>query len=338
VNTTGLIKYAGAVAALAICSACGGGGSEVAPSNAALNGTYIGRTLSLNGRLVTAARVNSPLPRYATILPDRRRNHKKFEYVINFYGSFAGIFDYPKSDQQIGTINNVGGQGCTNVLFGYGKKTFWIVAGSDQITNYKVPQTPIKTLSVSDGSMPSSCAMDTNGDLAVGILDGPSSGDIDIYKNATGSGTLIPTPLGREFFDGYDNQGNLFFDGFTPGSDFQLDELPKGSSKVQTITTSNTIEFPGSVQWDGKFVTVFDQIANKMYQYTISGTKATLQGTISFGESSDCAQTWIAKGVVYCGDAGNNNGAVFNYPAGGTPLAVFSGNFDEPLGTVAAQR
>jgi hypothetical protein len=344
-NTTGSIKYAGALVALAICSACAGALRQpqddmaVAPSNAALNVQYIGRTASVNGRLVTAARPNlSGLRHYPTIVPDRTPKLKHFEYVINFYGTYASIFDYPKSDKQIGTINNVGGQGCTNVLYGYGKKTIWIVAAYNQITEYEIPQTPIKTLSVSDGSMPSSCAMDTNGDLAVGILDGPSSGDVLIYPNASGSGTFVKTPLAREYFDGYDNQGNLFFDGFTPGSAFQLDELPKGSSKVETITTSNSVEFPGSVQWDGTYVTVFDQLANKMYQYTIAGTKATLKGTISFSGSSDCAQTWIAKGVVYCGDAGNDNGEVFNYPAGGSPIAVFTGNFDEPLGTVAAEK
>jgi hypothetical protein len=336
-NTTGLVKYAGTVAALAICSACSGG-SAVAPSSAAVNSAYIGRTLSLNGRLVTAARVNSPLPRYATILPERLTGHRKFEYIINDYGSFAGIFDYPKSDQQIGTINDVGGQGCTNVLIGYGKKIFWIVAAFNQIEEFKVPDRPIRSLSVSDGSMPSSCAMDTNGDLAVGILDGPSTGDIDLYKNATGSGTLIPTPLAEEFFDGYDNKGNLFADGFTSSGNFGLVELPKGSNKAETITPSNAIEFPGSVQWDGKFMTVFDQIANNLYQYTISGTKATLQGTVSFTTSSDCAQTWLVKGLVYCGDAGNNNGSVFKYPAGGSAIAVFTGNFDLPLGVTAAKR
>jgi hypothetical protein len=337
-NTTGLVKYAGALVALAICSACAGG-SAVAPSNAALNSRYIGRTLSVNGRLVTAARPNlSALPRYATIVPDRTAKSKHFEYIINFYGTYASIFDYPKSTQQIGTINNVGGQGCTNVLHGYGKKTFWIVAAYNQITEYKVPQTPIKTLSVPSSSMPSSCAMDESGDLAVGILNGSGAGDIVIFKNASGSGTFMATPLAREYFDGYDNKGNLFFDGFTGGSGFQLDELAKGSSKVQTITTSNTVEFPGSVQWDGTYMTVFDQLANKMYQYTISGTKAMLKGTVSFSGSNDCAQTWIAEGVVYCGDAGNDNGEVFKYPAGGSPIAVFTGNFDEPLGTVAAKR
>ncbi|MGB8151469.1 MAG: hypothetical protein WCE97_09795, partial [Candidatus Cybelea sp.] len=93
-----------------------------------------------------------------------------------------------------------------------------------------------------------------------------------------------------EYFDGYDNQGNLFADGFND-SGFELVELPKGSTKFQTITTSNTVEFPGSVQWDGTYLTVTDQETNSMYQYTVSGTKATLKGTVSLSGSSDCAQT-----------------------------------------------
>jgi hypothetical protein len=336
---TGLVKYAGAVVALAILSACGGS-SAVAPSTATLNGTYIGRTLWVNGRPVTAARL-SPLPRYATILPDRHRKSKNFEYIINTYGSFATIFDYPKSVQQIGTINNVGGQGCTNVLYGYGKKIIWIVAGSNQIEEFKVPDTPIKSLSIPD-SFPTSCAMDASGDLAVGVYVGSASvggGNVVIFKNGSGSGTVYSTPLDEEFFDGYDNQGNLFADGFTGyRSGFGLVELPKGSTKFRTITTSNSVEFPGSVQWDGTYVTVFDQVANKMYQYTISGTKAMLKGTVSFTGSSDCAQTWIVKGLVYCGDAGNNQGEVFKYPAGGSPMAVLTGNFAEPLGVTAAKK
>jgi hypothetical protein len=243
--------------------------------------------------------------------------------------------------QQIGTINNVGGQGCTNVLYGYGKKIIWIVAGSNQIEEFKVPDTPIKSLSIPD-SFPTSCAMDASGDLAVGVYVGSASvggGNVVIFKNGSGSGTVYSTPLDEEFFDGYDNQGNLFADGFTGyRSGFGLVELPKGSTKFRTITTSNSVEFPGSVQWDGTYVTVFDQVANKMYQYTISGTKAMLKGTVSFTGSSDCAQTWIVKGLVYCGDAGNNQGEVFKYPAGGSPMAVLTGNFAEPLGVTAAKK
>jgi hypothetical protein len=338
-NTTGLVKYAGALVALAICSACAGG-STVAPSSAALNGTYIGRTLFVNGRPVTAARL-SPMPSYATIVPDHH-GKKKFEYIFNYYETYASIFDYPKSVNQIGTINGDGGQGCTNVLYGYGKSIFWNIGGNTQITEYKVPETPIKTLTVAY-TFPSSCAMNTSGDLAVGILYGTSTGgsggQVVIFKNGSGSGTVHTTPLDEEFFDGYDNQGNLFADGFTGDrSGFALVELPKGSSKFQTITTSNPVEFPGSVQWDGTYLTVFDQDTNQFYQYTVSGTKATLKGSVQLSGSGDCAQTWIVKGLVYCGDAGNGNGEVFKYPAGGSPIAVFTGNFDLPLGAVAAHR
>jgi hypothetical protein len=345
-KTIGLVKFAGAMVALAILAACAGalrqaqGDMAVAPSTAALNGTYIGRTLFVNGRPVTAARLNlGPLPRFATILPDRRR-HKKFEYIFNQYETYASIFDYPKSVAQIGSIYGDGGQGCTNVLYGYGKKIFWNIGGNTQITEYQVPQRPIKTLSVVY-SFPSSCAMNTSGDLAVGILyaSGAGGGDVVIFKNASGSGTSYTTPLDEEFFDGYDNQGNLFADGFTGDrTGFSLVELAKGSAKFKTIETSNAVQFPGSVQWDGTYVTVVDQLANKLYRYTISGTKAMLKGTVSFSGSGDCAQTWIAKSVVYCGDAGNDDGEVFNYPAGGSPIAVFTGNFDEPLGAVAVEK
>jgi hypothetical protein len=324
-------------------SGCGGlgqtqNGMAVAPSTAALNATYIGRTLSLNGRPVTAERI-SPLARYATILPDLKKSSKTYEYVFSDYGTYASIFDYPKSDKQIGTINNVGGQGCTNVLYGYGKGIFWNVGGQNQIEEFKVLKTPLKTLSVAY-SFPSSCAMDTSGDLAVGILyaSGAGGGDVVIFKDASGSGKVYTTPLDEEFFDGYDNQGNLFADGFTGDrSGFALVELPKGGTKFETIKTSNEVNFPGSVQWDGTYLTVFDQYANATYQYTVSGTTATLKNTVSLSGSSDCAQTWIVAGLVYCGDAGNGNGEVFDYPKGGSPIAVFKGEFDVPLGVVAAK-
>jgi hypothetical protein len=144
------------------------------------------------------------------------------------------------------------------------------------------------------------------------------------------------TPLAKEYFDGYDPSGNLFADGFTGGSAFALVELPKGSSKFVTIKTSNSPDFPGSVQWDGTYLTVFDQDTSETYQYTVSGTTATLKNTVQFTGAGDCAQTWIVKGLLYCGDA-DSGGEVFNYPAGGSAIATLTGSFDEPLGVVAVK-
>ncbi|HEX3368625.1 MAG TPA: hypothetical protein VHS56_03535, partial [Candidatus Cybelea sp.] len=146
------------------------------------------------------------------------------------------------------------------------------------------------------------------------------------------------TPLSKEYFNGYDSIGNLFADGFGPSYNVLLVELPKGSSKFITIKTSNSPGFPGSVQWDGTYLTVFDQDNSELYQYTVSGTTATLKHTIQLSGAGDCAQTWIVKRLIYCGDAGTDGGEVFNYPAGGSPAAVFTGSFDTPLGVVAAKK
>jgi hypothetical protein len=335
-NTPGLLKCGGAVVALVIVSACG---STVAPSAATFNATYVGRTLFVNGRPVTAARLN-PLPRYAELVPDKSKS-KNYEYIINYYGTYASIFDYPKSVQQISQITGAGGQGCTNVLYGYGKNIVWNPGRmNDQIDEYKVPNKLIKTLSL-NYTYTSSCAMNTSGDLAVGVLLGNSSGDggqVVIFKNAAGSGTVYNTPLAKEYFDGYDSSGNLFADGTGAGYSFALVELPKGSIKFVTIRTSNSPEFPGSVQWDGTYLTVFDQYTSETYQYTVSGTTATLKNTVQLTGASDCAQTWIVKGLLYCGDAGNGDGEVFKYPAGGSATATFTGNFDFPLGVTAAKK
>jgi hypothetical protein len=345
-NTTGFVKYTSALVALAVCSACsaGGAGSTMAPSNASPSVQYKGGLAYVNGRPVTAARpsLNAPA-HYPEIVfdPSAKAKMKNFDYIINNYGSYASVFNYPKSVQQIATVTNVGGQGCTNVLNGYGKKIVWIIAGPDQISEYNAPDKLVTSLSVDSNSFPSSCAMNTDGDLAVGILAGTNTGSMVIFKKATGTGTVIKTPLSEEFFDGYDNKGNLFFDGYgmsRSSYDFAIAELPKGGKAPKLITLSNVIQFPGSVQWDGTYVTVFDQLANNLYRYTIKGSKGILHDTISFTGVSDCAQTWIAGKVVYCGDAGTDDGEVMNYPAGGAPIAVFTGNFDLPLGTVATAK
>ncbi|HEY1654538.1 MAG TPA: hypothetical protein VGF86_05440 [Candidatus Tumulicola sp.] len=335
-NTPGLLKSAGAVAALAIVSACGGG-SAVSPSAATLHTTYLGKTLVVNGKPVTAARLN-PVPRFATLVPDAKV--KKYEYIFNSYDTFGGIFDYPKGVAMIGQIDGAGGQGCTNVLYGYGNKYFWNAGRTNElISEYKVPHKLVRTLFL-DYTFTSSCAMNTSGDIAIGVLLGDSygpGGQVAIFKNATGTPKVYDTPLIKEYFDGYDPDGNLFADGFGASYNFELVELPKGGTKFVTIATSNSPEFPGSVQWDGKFITVFDQLTSETYRYKISGTTATLKNAIQYTGASDCAQTWITRHLLYCADAGTDGGEVFNYPAGGSPLAILTGDFDVPLGVTAAK-
>lgn len=336
-TTIRAVQFGGVIAALAIAAGCSSG-SAVAPSTAS-NVQYIGTSAIPAAGANPRLRAGASLPAF---VPEKKSKSNDYEYVFSYYSTYASMFNYPKNTKQVGEIKNAGGQGCTNVLYGYGKKIMWNVGGPDQIDEYSVPSNKVlKTLKVSY-SFASSCAMDTSGDLAVGILYGgyySAGGQVVIFKNASGAGSVYDTPLDEEFFDGYDPQGDLFADGFTGDrSGYALVELPKGSSKFVTIKTSNSPEFPGSVQWDGKYMTVFDQLTDDVYQYTIKGTSASLAGTVKFTGAGDCAQTWIVKGLLYCGDAGNNNGEVFKYPGGGSPIATFTGSFDTPLGVTAAKK
>ncbi|MGA9945474.1 MAG: hypothetical protein WBP75_10600 [Candidatus Cybelea sp.] len=242
----------------------------------------------------------------------------------NGYGGGGLLeFDFPKGESPIGSITFNGGGFCTK-----GARTFW-ATGSDEIAEFKVGgATPIRVLKT--GPYSSGCAIDpATGDLAALEV----FGGVTIFHKARGKGKVI-SGSGLAYFDGYDNQSNLFVDGFSSTYDFALVELKKGSSAFVTITTSNTVEFPGSVQWDGKYLTVTDQGADAIYRYTVSGTNATLKGTVLLSGAADCAASWIARLYVYCADAGNNDGEVFKYPAGGLPIATLEG-LDFPLGVVS---
>jgi hypothetical protein len=239
----------------------------------------------------------------------------------------------------IGTISGTGQGECTNVLYGTGKKTFWVTnSSSEAVEEFDVGgRNPIKTLTTSAGE-PVGCAIDpATGDLVATIIE---NGQVVLWKNASGTGTVTQTPLTEAFFAAYDNNGNLFVDGFNSNDAFGFVELPKGTSTWETLSTSNSVEFPGNVQFDGTYVTVNDQEAHDIFGYTCSGTNCTLEQTVALVGSSDCNQTWIAKGYVICPDAGNEEAEIFKYPAGGSAIAVLIGpaSFSEPLASVQAAK
>jgi hypothetical protein len=248
------------------------------------------------------------------------RGTGEVQYFSTGYSSLLE-FDYPKSESPIGSIGFSGGGECTK-----GARTFW-VAGSGEIAEFKVGgTTPIRAVKASAAA----CAIDpATGDLAATNLNG----GVIIFHKARGKGKIVMA-LSKAYFDGYDNKSNLFVDGFNSGYSFALVEFKKGSGTFKTITTSNTVQFPGSVQWDGKYLTVLDQLTDEIYQYTVSGTSATLMGTVLLSGSGDCGQAWIARPYVYCADASYGFGDVYDYPAGGSRIATLTG-LNEPLGVVS---
>src|SRR5579863_1973624 len=243
------------------------------------------------------------------------------QYLTNVYSGTLVEFDYPKSESSVGSVGFSGGGECTK-----GAGTFW-VATSHEIAEFEAGgKTPIRVLEANS----SQCAIDpATGDLAALI-----SGGVVIFHKARGKGKVI-TSLGEGYFDGYDNKSDLFVDGFSGSGGVELVEFPKGSSKFKEITTSNAVVFPGSIQWDGMYLTVSDEGADAIYRYTVSGTKALLEGTVWLSGASRCGQTWIARPYVYCADAENNDAEVFKYPAGGSRIAALTGPLHLPVAVVS---
>ena len=184
---------------------------------------------------------SSAAARQSALAQRLARGTGEVQYFSNFYGSGTLLeFDYPKSESPIGSISFNGGGFCTK-----GARTFW-VTGSDEIAEFKVGgATPIRVLRT--GPYTSGCAVDpATGDLAA--LD-VIPGGVTIFHKARGKGKVI-SGSGEAYFDGYDNQSNLFADG-SSSHGFTLVELKKGSSAFVAITTSNSVEFPGSRKGKG---------------------------------------------------------------------------------------
>lgn len=182
---------------------------------------------------------------------------------------------------------------------------------------------PIKTLK-DPSYVPYGCAVDpTTGNLAVANYSNGSAreGDLAIYRKAKGYPvSYIGYSFYYYYYCGYDAKGNLFIDGLNYGGfNFEFGELPKGGHQINGILLPNTVSFSGGVEWDGQYLAVGDGGAN-IYQYSFSGTKATLEGTTPLTGSGTVGQFGIANSTVATPDQFFSGSGVllYPYPGGGT--------------------
>ncbi|MGP8101148.1 MAG: YncE family protein [Candidatus Cybelea sp.] len=213
----------------------------------------------------------------------------------------------------------------------------WIVDdGAQQIVEYKHGGTsPIATLSDS-GEYPEGCSVDpATGNLAVrNFYSTSGNGSVSIYAHASGEPQTYSDPSIANFrFCGYDDKGNLFADGANNSSEFAFAELRKGGSGLTGITMQQKIEWPGGVQWDGKYVAVGDTDADIIYRTDGAGGK--VKGSATLGNSDYVNQFWIAgKTVVAPSQDGNAGVGIYAYPAGGAPSKTIS--VEEPFGAAVS--
>jgi sugar lactone lactonase YvrE len=285
---------------------------------------------------------------HSWMLPEAK-TAKKLLYVSDsyYFGSFPSgyynvyVFTYPKG-KLVGTlqgINNPAGL-CTD-----SKGDVYITAlyGSNIIEYAHGGTTPIKTLS-DPGYGPSACSVDpTTGNLAVANLEGiyyENEGNVVVYANASGSPTTYQLPGGSPewlflYGIGYDDKGDIYFDGVTYHSGvFLAGELPAGSSTTENVSLSTSPVQPGSVQWDGKHMTFSDSSNGTIYRYKFSGSKGTEVGSTSLdGLGYWVHASWIDGKAVSAPYSGGVLVSTYQYPAGGKATKTIGGSpLQDPYG------
>jgi WD40 repeat protein len=193
---------------------------------------------------------------------------------------------------------------------------------------------PIVTLS--DPNPAFGCGVDPqSGNLAV------AGRGVAIYKHASGEPVIYGGSEGF-YFCGYDRKGNLYASTTNGryGDQEQLVRLAKGSSTFEQITLSVTLyangNFPSSVQWDGKYMTVSSTSEGivgghdgpvYLYRLRISGDNATVVGTTTLSSRKNnfkSGQTWIQDNHVLGADFFRGRGGVdlWSYPNAGEPRGI----------------
>jgi hypothetical protein len=308
----------------------------------------------------------------AKIAPSRQRKHWKTRMVPNSpcspwpmcmyfaYDDVCGLCPNPELDLSIYEENEVAQYATKlNTLTGFNspygecvdaKGNTWITnfTGASVVEYKRGGTQPVATLSTNGYSI--GCSVSPNGDLAVANFSAPSgTGNIEVFKYASGKPTEFANEQDLYFWPpGYDNKGNLFVEAETYSGGVGVAELPAGGSGLEPVSVKQTIYFPGSVMWDGRYITLTDQNAGDnpsnpettIYQMSEQGAaNLAVVGSTSLldacnGSQVDVVQPFIAgrkntpvntqQGEVVIG--GNlscqNRVDAWKYPAGGQPIAV----------------
>jgi hypothetical protein len=251
------------------------------------------------------------------------------------------VIAYPSGDVE-GSISAPATQPCSNSSGDVFVTAYPNELQSEVLEYAHGGTTPIATLTIPGQSIAGGCAVDpTTGDLAVPYLcpDCSRGPGIAIFPQSQGTPTIYQTAF-LPLFCGYDDDGNLFVDSFSPtnAKDVGFAELMKGSQSFSYLTTPVSLQGTGNpwrMQWDGKYMTyeavgsANDSWGVTIYRLEFAGSTTTVVGQTHFrGVTRFAGQSWIHGNKVFIPYGVRGNGAthpkigVWDYPAGGKPIEI----------------
>ncbi len=122
------------------------------------------------------------------------------------------------------------------------------------------------------------------------------------------------------------------------GFNFEFGVLRKGGGQINPILLPVNVRFPGGIEWDGQYVAVGDNAGAAIYQFTFSGSKATLEGTTPLNGAGNVGQFGIAGSSVVTPNQFFSSSAVvvYPYPGGGAPTQTITSGVFYPFSAVVS--
>ncbi|MBV9233939.1 MAG: hypothetical protein JO030_07850 [Candidatus Eremiobacteraeota bacterium] len=283
------------------------------------------------------------VPRGSWMLPEARRSD--LLYVANDGSSNdVTVYSYP-SGKLVGVLtgfNHPTGL-CVDKVGDVYVANFY----GESVVEYRHGgKDPIETLA--DNGTPNGCAIDpTTGNLAVtNNCDGPvgscfPSGTVLIYTRAKGKPHVFTDQYTVEMlYCVFDKAGNLFVDGINGFYHIGFAELRKGKAVFSSIDLKLPLRVtqPGGLQWAGHLLTVAPGNGRAIYQYTLSGSRATLVRTVAlmgirniFGTNQfRIERSTVVAPVLSTKEHPNGVVEYFRYPSGGDAFYAITRSIDTP--------
>jgi hypothetical protein len=346
-----IARYAlGVVAASAMLTACSGIGSQGAGASGAP-----GLNPAFRAGAEAALRLTTPMgfvpmhqhPENRTWSKLPKGSKATLAYIADGDTDEVEVYDFPSGTE-------VGEQGGFEYPYGMcsDKKGDAYATDFDEgtLTEFKEGSTTGKEI-LSGLTTPIGCAVSKKGDIAVSQFEGgdEGTGSVKVFKAGSTTGTAY-TYGDFTWPPGYDSKGDLFAEGEDGDCSGICEfELPAGGSSMEAVTLSGaTVEFPGSVESNGKSMEFGDQepsgaYALGIYSATCSGTTCTVTKSTTATSSCDGTDTdivqWaeygkkpngqnekgktteVAGGNLFCDDAWD----IWNFPAGGSSSGSITG-------------
>ncbi|MGA2760598.1 MAG: hypothetical protein ABSF08_09805 [Candidatus Cybelea sp.] len=280
---------------------------------------------------------------------------RKLLYVSSQYSNDVYVYDYDKGRllEKLSGFSAPYGQ-CVDA-----KGDVWITnySGSSVVEYAHGGTTPLKTLQTHGNSV--GCSVAPSGDLAVANfgVDPKGQGALLIFKKASGKPKqYISTTCFNMWPPGYAESGNLYVEGYSePGGEYVC-ELPAGGNALRTVKYSAYGYWPGAVMWDGKYITLTEQVSSSnesqtdIYQESedASGNLTQVGKTVLsddcfrdevgvvqpfiVGEKNTPENSQQGTSVVGGNDQCNYRFDYWAYPAGGLPTSTLKSSPLQPYG------